>query len=96
MAVTMYCLDALQNFADKTPEQIKEIGYEIAMLARHGLDPSDNEKRIHIGLIPNKEFTPLQLLAFMYVAWQTFEPELDMNLDFKNEYLLAKQMFEKK
>ena len=96
MAVTMYCLDALNNFVNKTPEQIKEIGYEIAMLARHGLDPSDNEKRIHIASIPNKEFTPLHLLAFMYVAWQSIEPGLDLNLDFKDEYLLAKQMFEKK
>lgn len=96
MAVTMYCLDALNNFEKKTPEQIKEIGYEIAMLARHGLDPSDNEKRVHIAAIPNKEFSPLQLLAFMYVAWQSIDPELDLNLDFKNEYILAKQMFEKK
>jgi len=96
MAVTMYCLDALQHFKDKTPKQIKDIAYEIALLGRHGLDPHDADKKLHLASIPNKEFTSLQLLAFMFVAWQTFEPGADLNLDFQQEYILAKQMFEKK
>lgn len=95
MAVTMYCLDAFQHFKDKTPQQIKDIAFEIAMLGRHGLDPHDADKKLHLALIPNKEFTSLQLLAFMYVAWQTFEPGADLNMDFQQEYILAKQMFEK-
>ena len=96
MAVTLYCLDALQYFIDKTPEQIKEIGFEIAMLGRHGLNPHDSNKKLHIATIPNREFTALQLLAFMFVAWQTIDPTADLNLKFKNEYEAAKQMFKKK
>lgn len=95
MTVTMYCLDALQYFTNKTPEQIKEIGFEIAMLGRHGLNPHDSNKKLHLATIPNKEFTSLQLLAYMFTAWQTIDPTADLNLDFKNEYEAAKQMHKK-
>lgn len=96
LAVTMYCLDALQYFQDKSFEQIKEVGVEIALLGTQGLDPYNSNKKLHLASIPNKEFTGLHLLAFMYVAWQTIDPTANLDLEFKNEYELAKQMFKKK
>jgi len=95
MAVTMYCLDALKYFKDKTPIEIRDIGFEIALLGTSGIDPHDANKKLHIASIPNKTFSGLQLLAFMYVAWQSIDPTHNLNLDFKNEYQMALSMFEK-
>ena len=44
MAVVMYCLSALQLFEKKTKEEIKAIGFEIALLGTHGIDPKNSEK----------------------------------------------------
>ena len=70
MAVIMYCLSALQLFEKKTKEEIKEIGFEIALLGSQGIDPKNSEKHYNLASIPGKQFSGLQLLAYMYVAWQ--------------------------
>ncbi len=95
MAVAMYCLDALQFFQDKSSTEIRDVGFEIALLGTSGIDPSDSNKKLHIASIPNKTFTGLHLLAFMYVAWQSIDPSQDLHLDFENEYKMAKSMFSK-
>lgn len=96
MAVTMYCLSALQYFQDKDLEEIKKIGFEIAMLGRQGIDPAKTEKKYHLDSISGKEFTGLQLLAYMYSAFQVIDPFLDMGMNYKKEYEAAKGMFEKR
>ena len=96
MAVTMYCLSALQLFEKKTKEEIKEIGFEIALLGSQGIDPKNSEKRHNLASIPGKQFSGLQLLAYMYVAWQQIDPTKDLEINFKNEYEQAKKMFYKK
>lgn len=93
MAVTMYCLDALQTFDGMAKEKIKEVAFEIGMLGTTGIDPFNKEKKYHLAFIPEKTFTGLHLLSFMYVAWQIVDPSLPTNLDFKSEYEMAKQMF---
>ncbi len=95
-AVTMYCLSALQYFEDKNLEEIKKIGFEIGLLGQQGIDPSNNEKKYTLKSIPGKEFTGLQLLAYMYAAFQVIDPSLDTGLNFKKEYEAAKQLHEKK
>lgn len=95
MAVTMYCLSALQYFEDKELEEIKKVGFEIAMLGRQGIDPAKTDKKYHLESIPGKEFTGLQLLAYMYAAFQVIDPFLDTGMDYKKEYEVAKGMFEK-
>jgi hypothetical protein len=92
MAVVMYCLSALQYFEDKDLSEIQKVGFEIAMLGRQGVDPSNNEKKYHLNSIPGKEFTGLQLLAYMYAAFQVIDPFLDTGLKFKKEYETAKEM----
>jgi Tfp pilus assembly protein PilF len=94
-AVTMYCLSALQYFQDKDLEEIKRVGFEIAMLGRQGIDPAKTDRKYHLKSIPGKEFTGLQLLAYMYSAFQVIDPFLDTGLNFKKEYEAAKEMFEK-
>src|SRR4030042_287228 len=92
MAVVMYCLSALQYFDDKDLSEIQKVGFEIAMLGRQGIDPSNSEKKYHIDSIPGKEFTGLQLLAYMYAAFQVIEPFLDTGMNVKKEYETAKEM----
>jgi hypothetical protein len=93
MAVTMYCLDALQTFENMSKDKIKETAFEIGMLGTTGIDPFNKEKKYHLASIPGKTFSGLHLLSFMYVAWQIIDPSLPTNLDFKSEYEMAKQMF---
>lgn len=96
MAVVMYCLSALQYFEDKDLSEIQKVGFEIAMLGRQGIDPSNNEKKYHLNSIPGKEFTGLQLLAYMYAAFQVIDPFLDTGMNFKKEYEMAKEMLKGK
>ncbi|MEW6110244.1 MAG: tetratricopeptide repeat protein [Nitrospirota bacterium] len=91
-AVTMYCLSALQYFENKNLEEVKKVGFEIAMLGRQGIDPVNTEKKYHLESIPGKEFSGLQLLAYMYAAFQVIDPFLDTGLKFKKEYEAAKKM----
>lgn len=95
MAIVMYCLSALQYFKDKDSEEIKKVGFEIAMLGRRGIDPSKTDKKYHIESIPGKEFTGLQLLAYMYSAFQVIDPFLDTGLNYKKEYEAAKVLLGK-
>ena len=92
MAIVMYCLSALQYFEDKNLEEIKKVGFEIAMLGKQGIDPSNTEKKYHLESIPGKEFSGLQLLAYMYSAFQVIDPFLDTGMNFKKEYETAKEM----
>ena len=91
-AVTMYCLSALQYFKDKDLEDIKKVGFEIALLGRQGIDPAKTDKKYYLESIPGKEFTGLQLLVYMYSAFQVIDPFLDTGLSFKKEYEAAKEM----
>jgi len=45
--------------------------------------------------MPGKQFSGLQLLAYMYVAWQQIDPTKDLEINFKNEFEEAKKLFNK-
>ncbi|MBI5073587.1 MAG: tetratricopeptide repeat protein [Nitrospirae bacterium] len=96
MAITMYCLGALQYFQDKELPEIQKVGLEIAMLGRQGIDPANHDKKYSLISIPGKEFSGLQLLAYMYAAFQVIDPFLDTGLAFKKEYEEAKKLYEKR
>jgi tetratricopeptide (TPR) repeat protein len=95
MALVMYCLSAIQYLESRSPEQVKEIAFEIAQLGRMGLNPDEKDKKLHLASIPGKTFSPRQLLAYMYVSWKIVNPDLDTGLDFEEEYQMAKKMMEK-
>jgi hypothetical protein len=95
-AVTMYCLSALQHFEDKDLDEIQKVGFEIGLLGQQGIDPSNQSKKYTLKSIPSKEFTGLQLLTYMYPAFQVIDPFLDTGLEFKKEYEAAKKLHEKK
>jgi len=93
--VTMYCLSALQHFEGMARSEIQRVGFEIGQLGRHGIDPSNHDKKYMLKSIQGKEFTGLQLLAYMYVAFQFIDPGLDTGLNFKHEFQSAKEIHEK-
>lgn len=95
MAVVMYCLSALEYFEGKNLSEIQQVGFEIGLLGTRGIDRSNTEKKYYLKSIPGKGFTGQQLLAYMYVAFQFIEPSMDIGLNFKNEYNMAKTMHKK-
>jgi Tfp pilus assembly protein PilF len=94
-AVTMYCLSALQHFEGMELSEIQKVGFEIGLLGRQGIDSSNHDKKYTLKSIPDKEFTGLQLLVYMYAAFQVIDPFLDIGLNFKKEYDVAKSMHKK-
>jgi hypothetical protein len=65
------------------------------MLGTKGIDHSYSEKKYVLKSLPGKEFTGLQLLAYMYVAFQYIDPSADTGLNFKQEFLTAKELHER-
>jgi len=50
---------------------------------------------VSLKSIPGKKFAARHLLAYMYVAFQKFEPDMDRGIDFDKEYGQAKEFVEK-
>jgi len=96
MAVVMYMVDALRHFKGRPKKEAKDAGFEIAELGRSGINPERGE-RYSLSSIPGVDFTGWKLLAYMYVSWSIFEPQLvgELQLDFEEEYALAQQLHQK-
>ena len=92
MAVVMFMVDALQYFQDMPTETIKKIAFEIAMNGTQGYAPDKMDYRI--SSIPGKLFSGYHILAYYYVSWMLVMPEqIDkLELDYEEEYEMAKQM----
>ena len=55
---------------------------------------NDAEKRYHFATIPNRTFTGLEAIAWMYCLWKAIDPTLDVGADFSREYGLAKRLLD--
>lgn len=65
-ASVIYILSTLKRFESMTTEEIKEIGFEIALLGSQGLDYSNANKRYNLRTIPGEKFTGLQLMCLIF------------------------------
>jgi hypothetical protein len=94
LPVTYYMLNALEYFKDMSKDTVKEIAFEVALLAQTGIDPKKQGYRLN--KIPNKKFSGYNLLAYYYVSWAIAVPELlsELQMPFDKEYELAKSIFE--
>jgi hypothetical protein len=90
----MYCLDALHRFAGMGDDAVFKIASEIAMKGAEGLNYTDPDVRYTLNALPGEEFTGLELMSLMYVAFQRVNPALDLQLPFENAYRKALVMFE--
>ena len=91
----MYCLSALQKFAAMDPAEVQKVGFEIALLGRSGLDVNNPDRKYPLHSLPG-EYTGLQLMSYMYVAFKQIAPEQDIGFDLSKEYEEALKLFQPK
>jgi Flp pilus assembly protein TadD len=91
MDAAMYCLAGLERFEKMSPQQIQQIGFEIALLGMRGLDTADSSQKYSLKALPGR-FSGLQLVCLMYVAFKAFAPDKDIGFDLSREYEMAKRM----
>jgi tetratricopeptide (TPR) repeat protein len=84
----MYCLSALEQFEQLSPERVKAIALEIALLGRTGLDINNPATRYHLQNLQG-DFTGLQLMSMLHVASKQIAPDADIAFDLANEYEAA-------
>ena len=87
----LYCLGALKTFKDMIPEQVQQIGFEIAILGMKGINVNDSASAYQLRSLPGT-FTGLHLLCLQYVAFQQIDPSMDMGFDVSREYAEAKML----
>jgi hypothetical protein len=93
-ASVLYLLDTLDRFRSLPIDTIREIAFEIGLLAQHGIDFESSKQRYNLRSLPAERFSALQLMAMMYAGFKAFEPTLDIGIDLKNEYDLASKLHE--
>lgn len=87
----MYCLNALQLFEKMKPEEIKKIGFEIALLGQKGLASNDPAQQYRLKSMPG-QFSGLHLVCWMYVAFKQVAPDHDIRFDLTKEFEMAKEL----
>ena len=95
--MSMYMFGAMEYFEKKSPDVIKRIALEIAMLGCGGISPQQ-KSGYKVASIPEKDFGGYLLLAYYYVSWAIAMPDkLDaLQLPFKTAYESALQMYNAK
>src|SRR5438094_3527987 len=93
-AAVFYFLDAFKRFDAMTPEQIRNITFEIALLGRDGLDYASPDEKYELRSIPNRKFSGLHLMCLMYAGFKRVAPEQDVGMDLNDPFLTALQLHE--
>jgi hypothetical protein len=91
MDAVMYSLGALERFEAMRSDEVRAVAFEIAMLGRQGIDVNNSDVIYTLRSIPG-EFTGLQLMSLMYVAFKQIAPEQDIGFDLSQEYDAALQL----
>jgi tetratricopeptide (TPR) repeat protein len=91
----MYCLGALERFEGMTPDEVRKVGFEIAILGMQGLNVNDPTSSYRLKALPG-EFSGLQLVCIQYVAFKQFAPDQEIGFDLADEYRLAVAMYEQR
>ena len=84
-----YCLAALESFEAMTPQAVRTVAMEIAMLGQSGLDVNDPARKHTLRSLPGKEYGALQLVSMLYVAFKSVDPTKDIGFDLSAEYEAA-------
>ena len=87
----MYCLGAIQKFDKMSQSEVQKIGFEIARLGQRGLDTNDPTQKYRLKSLPG-DYSGVNLVSLMDVAFKIIAPEQDMGFDLSKEYELAKSM----
>jgi tetratricopeptide (TPR) repeat protein len=91
----MYCLSALEYFADLPDAEVQRITFEVGMLGTKGFEVNDPDQQYQLQSMPGK-FSGLQMVCIMYVGFKRIAPEYAASFDLSNEYAVALEMFKKR
>lgn len=87
----MYLVGALERFDRMTPEQVQQVGFEIAMLGTKGIDINNPDHKYYLRSLSG-EFTGLHLVSLMYAAFQQISPGQALGFDLAREYDTAREL----
>ena len=76
-----------------TPEKIREIAFEIALLGQQGLNYASAEKKYRLKSLPDEDFSGLQLICLMYAGFKRIAPEQDTGMDLNEPFLQALSLY---
>lgn len=93
-AAVMYFLDGFKRYEAMTPEQVRQLAFELAVLGRNGLDYSSPDEQYQFGSLPGRTFTGLHLMCLMYAGFKRVAPEHDLHMDLNEPFLTALAMFQ--
>jgi len=91
-AAVFYFLDAFKRFDAMTPEQVRDIAFEIALLGRNGLDYAAPDEKYELRALPDRKFSGLHLMCLMYAGFKRVAPEHDLGMDLIDPFLTALQL----
>ena len=75
-----------------TPEQIRDVAYEIALLGRNGLDYAAPDEKYELRALPDRKFSGLHLMCLMFAGFKRVAPEHEVQMDLNDPFLAALQM----
>lgn len=91
-AAVFYFLDAFKRFDAMTPEQVRDVAFEIALLGRNGLDYAAPDEKYELRALPDRKFSGLHLMCLMYAGFKRVAPEHEVQMDLNDPFLTALQM----
>ena len=91
-AAVFYFLDAFKRFDEMSPEEIRNVAFEIALLGRRGLDYSEPVEKYELKTVPNRKFSGLHLMCLMFAGFKRVAPEQDVGMDLEEPFLAALQL----
>jgi hypothetical protein len=91
-AAIFYFLDVLKRFEVMTPEQVRNVAFEIALLGRNGLDYSSPDEKYELRTLPERKFSGLHLMCLMFAGFKRVAPEHNIGMDLNDSFLTALQL----
>jgi len=91
-AAVFYFLDAFKRFDAMTPEQVRTVAFEIALLGRKGLDYAAPDEKYELRAMPDRKFSGLHLMCLMFAGFKRVAPEQDVEMDLNDPFLTALQL----
>ena len=90
MDAVMYCMDAIKRFQTMSEQEVRDVGVEIAVLGQQGLNTNDSSKTYTLRSLEG-DYTALNLVCMLYVAFQQIAPGEDVGFDLAKEYAVARK-----
>jgi Flp pilus assembly protein TadD len=88
-----YCAAAIKTFSAMPEDEVKKIAMEIAAKGATGLDIDSAITRYELKSLQG-DFNGVQLVCYIYVAFQRIAPGTDVGFDLSKEYEAAKSLAE--